>query len=137
MNCASARSALKATDLPWFAFEKADVVICVGYDMVEYHPEMWNPNGDKIIVHIDALPAEVDENYIVAVGALGDIGSTLRAIAVKAKPQRVAPFKALRKALLEDRSAYSADAGFPVKPQKIVWDLREVLAPRRHLSFPT
>jgi len=31
-------------------------VICVGYDMVEYHPEMWNPNGDKTIVHIDALP---------------------------------------------------------------------------------
>ena len=120
---------LKATDLPWFAFEKADVVICVGYDMVEYHPEMWNPNGDKIIVHIDALPAEVDERYIVAVGALGDIGSTLRAIAVKAKPQRVAPFKALRKALIEDRSAFSKDAGYPVKPQKIVWDLREVLAP--------
>jgi len=120
---------LKATDLPWFAFERADVVICVGYDMVEYHPEMWNPRGDKIIVHIDALPAEVDENYIVAVGALGDIGSTLRAIAVKARPQRVAPFKALRTALVEDRSAYSADAEFPVKPQKIVWDLREVLAP--------
>ena len=120
---------LKATDLPWFAFERADVVICVGYDMVEYHPEMWNPKGDKIIVHIDALPAEVDENYIVAVGALGDIGSTLRAIAVKARPQRVAPFKALRKALVEDRSTYSADAEFPVKPQKIVWDLREVLAP--------
>jgi len=120
---------LKATDLPWFAFEKADVVICVGYDMVEYHPEMWNPKGDKIIVHIDALPAEVDENYIVAVGALGDIGSTLRAIAVKARPQRFAPFKALRKALVEDRSTYSADAEFPVKPQKIVWDLREVLAP--------
>ncbi len=120
---------LKATDLPWFAFEKADVVICVGYDMVEYHPEMWNPNGDKIIVHIDALPAEVDERYIVAVGALGDIGSTLRAIAVKARPQRVAPFKSLRKALVEDRSAHSADDGYPVKPQKIVWDLREVLAP--------
>ena len=34
---------LKARDLPWFAFEKADVVICVGYDMVEYHPDMWNP----------------------------------------------------------------------------------------------
>src|SRR5258706_2540643 len=31
---------LKARDLPWFAFEKADVVICVGYDMVEYHPDM-------------------------------------------------------------------------------------------------
>ena len=66
---------LKARDLPWFAFEKADVVICVGYDMVEYHPDMWNPDNDKTIVHIDALPAEVDEHYIVAVGVLGDIGS--------------------------------------------------------------
>ena len=84
---------LKARDLPWFAFEKADVIICVGYDMVEYHPDMWNPNNDKVIVHIDALPAEVDAHYIVAVGVLGDIGSTLRGIAVKAKPQRVTPFR--------------------------------------------
>jgi acetolactate synthase-1/2/3 large subunit len=120
---------LKARDLPWFAFEKADVVICVGYDMVEYHPEMWNPNGDKTIVHIDALPAEVDAHYIVAMGALGDITSSLRGIALKAKPQRSAPFKALRKAIFDDRAGYASDDGFPVKPQKIVWDLREVLAP--------
>ena len=120
---------LKARDLPWFAFDKADVVICVGYDMVEYHPEMWNPNGDKIIVHIDALPAEVDAHYILAMGALGDITSSLRGIALKAKPQKNAPFKALRKAIFDDRAGYAADDGFPVKPQKIVWDLREVLAP--------
>jgi acetolactate synthase-1/2/3 large subunit len=120
---------LKARDLPWFAFDKADVVICVGYDMVEYHPEMWNPNGDKTIVHIDALPAEVDAHYIVAMGALGDITSSLRGIALKAKPQKSAPFKALRKAIFDDRAGYASDDGFPVKPQKIVWDLREVLAP--------
>jgi acetolactate synthase-1/2/3 large subunit len=120
---------LKARDLPWFAFEKADVVICVGYDMVEYHPDMWNPNNDKKIIHIDALPAEVDAHYIVAMGALGDIGSTLRGIALKAKPQRVMPFAALRKALVEDRAQYAADDGFPIKPQKIVYDVREVLGP--------
>src|SRR2546423_8628151 len=68
---------LKARDLPWFAFEKADVVICVGYDMVEYHPDMWNPNNDKTIVHIAALPAEVDANYLVTAGVLGDIASSL------------------------------------------------------------
>jgi len=118
---------MKARDLPWFAFEKADVVICVGYDMVEYHPDLWNPNGDKIIVNIDALPAEVDERYIVTVGALGDIGSTLRGIALRAKAQRSMPFKAVRKAIVEDRAAYADDTAFPVKPQKIVWDLREVL----------
>ena len=120
---------LKARDLPWFAFEKADVVICVGYDMVEYHPDMWNPNKDKQIVHIDALPAEVDAHYRVAVGALGEIGSTLRGIAVKAKPQRAVPFQAVRKALVEDRAEFANDSGFPVKPQKIVHDVREVLGP--------
>ena len=120
---------LKARDLPWFAFEKADVVICVGYDMVEYHPDMWNPDKDKQIVHIDALPAEVDAHYRVAVGALGEIGATLRAIAVKAKPQRTPPFQAVRKALVDDRAEFANDAGFPLKPQKIVHDVREVLGP--------
>jgi acetolactate synthase-1/2/3 large subunit len=120
---------LKARDLPWFAFEKADVIICVGYDMVEYHPDMWNPDGDKTIIHIDALPAEVDEHYIVAVGVLGDIPTSLRAIALHAKPQTASPFKAVRKAIAADRAEFSEDRGFPVKPQKIVWDVREVLGP--------
>jgi acetolactate synthase-1/2/3 large subunit len=120
---------LKARDLPWFAFEKADVVICIGYDMVEYHPDMWNPDGDKTIIHIDALPAEVDEHYIVAVGVLGDIPSSLQALALQVKPQPEPQFKAVRKALEADRSQYANDTGFPVKPQKIVWDLREVLGP--------
>jgi len=120
---------LKARDLPWYAFERADVVICVGYDMVEYHPDMWNPNNDKKVVHIDALPAEVDGHYIVSVGVLGDISSSLRALALKARPQKSVPFKAVRKAIIEDRASYANDTSFPIKPQKIVWDLREVLAP--------
>ena len=105
---------LKARDLPWFAFEKADVVICVGYDMVEYHPDMWNPNGDKTIVHIDALPAEVDEHYIVAVGVLGDIGR-LAARDRASRPSRSAasPFKAVRKAIVEDRAEYRERHGLP------------------------
>jgi acetolactate synthase I/II/III large subunit len=120
---------LKARDLPWFAFDKADCVICVGYDMVEYHPDMWNPRRDKTIVHIDALPAEVDAHYIVAVGVLGNLTSSLRGLALKARPKRTDWFKPVRDAIIEDRSAYANDKAFPVKPQKIVWDLREVLAP--------
>jgi acetolactate synthase-1/2/3 large subunit len=120
---------LKARDLPWFAFERADVVICIVYDMVEYHPDMWNPHKDKRIVHVDALPAEVDAHYRVTVGALGEIGSTLRAIALKAAPQRVVPFQAVRKAMVDERNEFAGDTGFPVKPQKIVYDVREVLGP--------
>ena len=120
---------LKAHDIPWFAFEHADVVICVGYDMVEYHPDMWNPAGDKTIVHIDGLPAEVDAHYIVAVGVLGDIPTSLRTTALKAQPQAAPPFRAVRQAIVEDRAEHAADDAFPVKPQKIVWDLREALGP--------
>jgi acetolactate synthase I/II/III large subunit len=120
---------LKSRDLVSFAFERADVVICIGYDMVEYHPEQWNPLGDKIIVHIDAMPAEVDERYIVATGVLGDIGEALRGIAFAAKPKHRSPLKGLREAIVADRSRYAADEGFPVKPQKIVWDLRQALGP--------
>jgi len=120
---------LKARDIPWFAFERADVVICIGYDMVEYHPDMWNPNNDKKIVHIDALPAEVDGNYIVEVGVLGDIGESLRGIALKAKPRKELGFRDIRKQIQQDRAEYSKDKEFPVKPQKIVWDVRECLGP--------
>ena len=120
---------LKARDLPWFAFEKADVVICVGYDMVEYQANMWNPGAGKVIIHIDGLPAEVDEHYIVAVGVLGDINSSLQGIAKRATPQETAPFRPVRSAIVADRIEYAEDRGFPIKPQKIVWDLREVLAP--------
>ncbi|APV52498.1 acetolactate synthase large subunit [Betaproteobacteria bacterium GR16-43] len=120
---------LKARDLPWFAFEKSDVVICIGYDMVEYHPDMWNPNGDKTIIHIDALPAEVDGNYVVAVGVLGDIGHSLRGIALKAKPRTTLGYRDIRETIVKDRAQYSKDTEFPVKPQKIVWDVRECLGP--------
>jgi acetolactate synthase-1/2/3 large subunit len=120
---------LKAKDLVSFGFEKADVVICVGYDMVEYHPEQWNPDCCKVIVHIDVLPAEVDEHYIVEVGVLGDLGEALRAIAWKARPQKGYSLRPLREAIVREMAEYAEDQGFPVKPQKIVSDLRQVLGP--------
>jgi acetolactate synthase-1/2/3 large subunit len=120
---------LKSRDLVSFAFERADVVICVGYDMVEYHPEQWNPLCDKRILHIGPLPAEVDEHYIVEMGVLGEIGEALRAIAWKATPHERSPLAPLRQAIVAEMREHAQDEGFPVRPQKIVWDLRQALAP--------
>ncbi len=120
---------LKAKDWISFGFEQADVVICVGYDMVEYHPEEWNPDCCKSIVHIDQSPAEVDEHYIVEVGVLGELGEALRAIAWKARPQKDYLLRKLRQAIVREMSEYANDQAFPMKPQKIVWDLRQVLSP--------
>ena len=119
---------LKAKDWVSFGFERADVIICVGYDMVEYHPEQWNPDCCKTIVHIDASPAEVDEHYIVEVGVLGDLGEALLAIARKATPQKGYGLSPLRQAIVREMTAHADDQTFPLKPQKIVWDLQHALA---------
>jgi acetolactate synthase-1/2/3 large subunit len=118
---------LKSRDLPAFAFDEADVVVCIGYDMGEYPPEFWNPAGDKIIVHIDALPAEVDEHYIVETGVRGDIGEALDEIAERLEPRPAVAFKALRDAIVAERREHAHDEGFPIKPQKILADLRLAL----------
>ena len=119
---------LKARDWVSFGFEKADVVICVGYDMVEYHPEQWNPDGNKGIVHIDVSPAEVDEHYILKVGVLGDLGEALRAISRHAKPQPGYSLRRLREVIVNEMAEFAADDSFPIKPQRIVSDLRRALA---------
>ncbi len=45
---------LQANDYVACGFDRADVVICVGYDMIEYHPHLWNKQKDSKIIHIDA-----------------------------------------------------------------------------------
>ncbi len=120
---------LQSRDYVSCGFDRADVIICVGYDMIEYHPYLWHPNRDKRIIHIDASPAEVDEHYILEVGVVGDIGSALAAIAESATPAEGSPAAGLRRTILEEFEEHAADTGFPVKPQKILWDLRQALEP--------
>ncbi len=120
---------LAAHDYVGCGFDRADVVICVGYDIVEYHPHLWHRNDEQKIVHIDALPAEVDEHYILEVGVVGDIAASLRALAERVPPRSEHWAEALRREIDQETARYADDMAFPVKPQKILWDLRQVLAP--------
>ena len=69
-------------------FDRADVIVCVGYDMVEYHPNRWHPDKHRQIIHIDGVPAEVDEHYTASVEVVGDIGAALDAIADRVPRRR-------------------------------------------------
>ena len=111
-----------------FGFDTADVVVAVGYDLVEYAPESWNPGRDKAIVHIHRTVAEVDEAYTLEVGVQGDIGAALDAIAEAASdvPQRDREPPGAR-LIREELSSGADDAAFPVRPQRIVHDVREAL----------
>src|SRR5207248_4062919 len=72
---------LQSRDYEMAGFEDADVVIAVGYDLVEHAPEHWNPRGDKRIVLIDTVAAEVDEFFIPEVELVGDIAHVLARLA--------------------------------------------------------
>jgi acetolactate synthase-1/2/3 large subunit len=110
------------------AFAEADVVIAVGYDVVEYAPRSWNPKRDKQIVHVDMSPAEVDAAYIVEVGVVGDIASALDALAQAVTPHATAHGLPFRQRLHDELDMGRQDNSFPLKPQRILADLRSALA---------
>ena len=120
---------LQARDYVACGFDRADVVVCVGYDMVEYHPHLWHPNKDKKIIHVDMSPAEVDENYILECGVIGDIGASLDNLASIARPHEGRYADTLRETIVAELRAHAEDSEFPIKPQKIIWDLRQALEP--------
>ena len=112
-----------------FGFDQADVVVAVGYDIVEYAPARWNPLGDKRIIHVHRTVAEVDANYPLEVGLQGSIGEALDAIADAADH---APARRVRGAAGQDllRAEWdegAADASFPLAPARIVHDIRAVM----------
>ena len=119
---------LQAHDYVSCGFDRADVVICVGYDLVEYPPKLWHKTGDRKIIHIDILPAEVDAYYNLCDGVLGDFTITLSELAKRASRHRSQAYEPLRAAILRELHDSDDDPGFPLKPQRIIADLRRALA---------
>ena len=134
---------LQARDHVLTGFDRADLVIAVGYDLVEYSPAHWNPGGAKRIIHIDTQPSEVDADYQPEIELIGDIGGALEELLAATLPGGVGGRSAserhesretlvhadLRTALLADLQAGESNAGFPITPQRAIFDLRRALAP--------
>lgn len=122
---------LQAYDYEMVGFNTADLVICVGYDFVEYDPRFWNPRGDQRIVHIDVLPAEVSAHYIPEVEIVADIAEALRLLRERvSKPKDRARAEELRRAILRRLEAWQEAPGAnPLKPQVILRDLRDAMGP--------
>ena len=126
---------LQAKDVVACAVDAADVVITVGYDMVEYHPRLWNESSNKRIVHLDFLPAEVDQHYHAEVELVGDVAAGLAVITdelEKAKFEKLvlSQHESVRKQMVEELEAHKDDeAEGALKPQKVLYDLRQVMGP--------
>jgi acetolactate synthase I/II/III large subunit len=119
---------LQDRDYVLCGIERADVVITVGYDIVEYPPSLWNPEADKKIIHIDTLPAEVDKAYIIEVGVVGDISIALNELSERVPAFQDSYTTKLRELILGEIETYSADDSYPMKPQRILSDVRSFLS---------
>jgi acetolactate synthase-1/2/3 large subunit len=134
---------LQARDHVLTGFDRADLVISVGYDPVEYAPSRWNGDRPKRIVHIDTQPSEVDASYRPEVELVGDIDGSLRRLLEALLPLGIAGRDAsarhatretlvhsdLRTRLLDDLHSKEASDAYPISPQRAIWELRRALGP--------
>jgi len=111
--------------------DDSDVVICAGYDFVEYDPRSWNPRGDRRIVHIDALPAEISTYYVPIVEVVGEIRESLRMLRERVRRRRGTDrARRMREEILKKLEAGLGEHREKLlNPQRVLWDLRDILQP--------
>jgi acetolactate synthase-1/2/3 large subunit len=119
---------LQARDFVSCGFDAADLIVTVGYDQVEYAPYHWNPRGDKAIVHIDFTQAETDAMYQPEVEIVSDVREALELLCAEVTQahDRGYPVR-LRQAILVDLARGADDASVPMKPARVLRDLRRAL----------
>ena len=119
---------LQARDYEMAGFEDADLVIAVGYDLVEHSPKHWNPRRDKQIIVIDSVAAEVDQNFVPDVELIGDIAHVLARLAAGcSRSQTTAGTSRLHEVVMGALNDARDDDHFPMRPPRVLWDIREAL----------
>ena len=121
---------LRRQDYPQGLLGRADLVVAIGYDMIEWPPSAWNPEGRQRIICIDTVPPEIDAQFIPEVELIGDLSRILFQLTGLLEGKEVSSIEArpYRRAFRRVLDA-GTDEDFPIKPQRVLHDLRELMAP--------
>jgi acetolactate synthase-1/2/3 large subunit len=124
-------TALSSDDFVHRAIDAADVIINVGHDVVEKPPFFMKPGG-RTVIHINFTSAVVDPVYFPQVEVIGDIAHSIWKIS-EALPELCHDdydfFEKVRTALTEHLRQGADDNRYPIYPQRLVADVRKILAP--------
>lgn len=121
-------AALSSNDFVHRAMEAADLIISLGHDITEKPPVIANDH--QKIVHVNFYPSDLDSVYQPDMEIIGDISYALWAISERLQPKDYWPDKEwqdFRQKQLDDTLNKADSDAFPIKPQRMVKDLRDVL----------
>jgi acetolactate synthase-1/2/3 large subunit len=123
-------AALSERDWVHEAIDQADLIVSIGHDTVEKPPFLMGHNGPQVI-HVGATPATVEQVYFPQAEVVGDVGASLAAIAdrLEGKIPNAGALLGLREKILARLVEGSTEDRFPLTPQRIVHDVREVIPP--------
>tara|TARA_R110002126_G_C10489025_1_gene503099 strand:- start:7031 stop:8686 length:1656 start_codon:yes stop_codon:yes gene_type:complete len=121
-------AALSDNDYIHCAIEKSDLIINVGHDVIEKPPFFRGKNGKKVI-HINTKSAEVDNVYFAELELIGDINHTIKSLGNKLGKldKDFSYFKKIKAQLSKHIQEYANDTSFPIKPQRLVSEIQEVM----------
>jgi acetolactate synthase-1/2/3 large subunit len=113
--------------------DSADLVVTVGYDPVEYWPPEWNANTKRKIIHIDVLPADLENCYQPYVELTGDIAQTLDALTPQiSRSAKSALSASMLEAIVAERSRLAEESasrgGTPIHPLRLLHELAQFLS---------
>jgi acetolactate synthase-1/2/3 large subunit len=121
-------AALTERDYVHEAIDRADLILSIGHDTIEKPPFIMGPKGPKV-VHVGYVPANVEQVYFPHEEVVGDLGPSLALLAdrVEGKLPNAGALTSLRKHILERTLDRAEESRFPLTPQRIVHDVRQVM----------
>jgi acetolactate synthase-1/2/3 large subunit len=122
-------AALSDHDYLHEAGREADLVINVGHDVVEKPPFFMDREGFEVL-HVNYSTAQTDQVYFPQQQVIGDIANAIWQLKEATTPQAhwdFTCFQRVRDEVLTHTSAKADDPGFPVKPQRLVADVRAAM----------
>ena len=125
---------LQARDYAMAGFEDADVVMAIGYDLVEHSPKHWNPRRDKKIIVVDSEPAEIDEYFTPEVELVGDIYHVLTRLAEECRdvPHSGGSPRLRDMVMARFEQAQGRRRASRCSRPRVLWEIRQALGPRGH-----
>jgi acetolactate synthase I/II/III large subunit len=121
-------AALSERDYVHDAIDRADLIIAIGHDTVEKPPFFMGPHGPTVL-HVGYLPASVEEVFFPHAELVGDVGPSLRLLAdrLEGRVASAAALLPLREEILAHLTDRAEESRFPLTPQRIVHDVRQVM----------